>query len=85
MGAHAVPVEYKENPNEFVRLVIEEMIPRVAEENLAEFCDVFCEEGVFTVEQSEQILEAGKVYGLKPKKYMQMKLFNLAVQNLQQK
>ncbi|MDP9726000.1 imidazolonepropionase [Priestia aryabhattai] len=67
MGAHAVPVEYKENPDEFVRLVIEEMIPRVAEENLAEFCDVFCEEGVFTVKQSEQILEAGKVYGLKPK------------------
>ncbi|MDD1516019.1 imidazolonepropionase [Priestia megaterium] len=67
MGAHAVPVEYKENPDEFVRLVIEEMIPRVAEENLAEFCDVFCEQGVFTVEQSEQILEAGKVYGLKPK------------------
>lgn len=67
MGAHAVPVEYKENPDKFVHLVIEEMIPRVAEENLAEFCDVFCEEGVFTVEQSEQILEAGKVYGLKPK------------------
>ncbi|PGZ76539.1 imidazolonepropionase [Priestia megaterium] len=67
MGAHAVPVEYKENSDEFVRLVIEEMIPRVAEENLAEFCDVFCEEGVFTIEQSEQILEAGKVYGLKPK------------------
>ncbi|MED4067039.1 imidazolonepropionase [Priestia megaterium] len=67
MGAHAVPGEYKENPDEFVRLVIEEMIPRVAEENLAEFCDVFCEEGVFTIQQSEQILEAGKVYGLKPK------------------
>ncbi|MEH7367470.1 imidazolonepropionase [Priestia megaterium] len=67
MGAHAVPVEYKENPDEFVRLVIEEMIPRVAEENLAKFCDVFCEEGVFTIQQSEQILEAGKVYGLKPK------------------
>ncbi|PEE45812.1 imidazolonepropionase, partial [Priestia megaterium] len=44
-----------------------EMIPRVAEENLAKFCDVFCEEGVFTIQQSEQILEAGKVYGLKPK------------------
>ena len=67
MGAHAVPVEYKENPDEFVRLVIEEMIPRVVEENLAEFCDVFCEEGVFTIQQSEQILEAGKRYGLKPK------------------
>ncbi|MEJ9231021.1 imidazolonepropionase [Peribacillus butanolivorans] len=67
MGAHAIPVDYKENPEEFVRLVIEEMIPKVAEENLAEFCDVFCEEGVFTIEQSERILEAGKNFGLKPK------------------
>lgn len=67
MGAHAIPVDYKENPDEFVRLVIEEMIPKVAEENLAEFCDVFCEEGVFTIEQSERILEAGKNFGLKPK------------------
>ncbi|MED3689973.1 imidazolonepropionase [Peribacillus butanolivorans] len=67
MGAHAIPVDYKEDPDEFVRLVIEEMIPKVAEENLAEFCDVFCEEGVFTIEQSERILEAGKNFGLKPK------------------
>lgn len=67
MGAHAIPVDYKESPDEFVRLVIEEMIPKVAEENLAEFCDVFCEEGVFTIEQSERILEAGKNFGLKPK------------------
>ncbi|MFE4430219.1 imidazolonepropionase [Peribacillus butanolivorans] len=67
MGAHAIPVDYKENPDGFVRLVIEEMIPKVAEENLAEFCDVFCEEGVFTIEQSERILEAGKNFGLKPK------------------
>ncbi|MFC3885643.1 imidazolonepropionase [Bacillus songklensis] len=67
MGAHAIPMEYKENPDEFVRLVIEEMIPKVAEEGLAEFCDVFCEEGVFTVEQSERILKAGKKFGLKPK------------------
>lgn len=67
MGAHAVPTEYKENPDEFVRIVIEEMLPRVAAEKLAEFCDVFCEEGVFTVEQSEQILEAGKKWGLTPK------------------
>jgi imidazolonepropionase len=67
MGAHAVPPEYKENPDAYVDLVIEEMIPRVARENLAEFCDVFCEEGVFTVEQSERILEAGKRHGLRPK------------------
>lgn len=67
MGAHAVPVEYKENPDKYVQLVIEEMLPKVAEEGLAEFCDVFCEEGVFTVEQSAQILNAGKNYGLIPK------------------
>ncbi|MCY9017093.1 imidazolonepropionase [Priestia megaterium] len=67
MGAHAVPVEYKGNEDEFVRFVIEEMIPIVAKEELAEFCDVFCEEGVFTVEQSGRILQAGKAYGLKPK------------------
>jgi imidazolonepropionase len=67
MGAHAVPVEYKGNEDEFVRFVIEEMIPIVAKEELAEFCDVFCEEGVFTVEQSDRILQAGKACGLKPK------------------
>lgn len=67
MGAHAVPVEYKGNEDEFVRFVIEEMIPIVAKEELAEFCDVFCEEGVFTVEQSDRILQAGKAYGLKSK------------------
>ena len=67
MGAHAVPPEYKNNPEAFVSLIIDEMIPLAAKENLAEFCDVFCEDKVFTVEQSERILEAGKKYGLKPK------------------
>lgn len=67
MGAHAVPANYKENPDEFVRIVIEEMLPQVAKENLAEFNDVFCERGVFTPEQSRKILEAGKTYGLIPK------------------
>lgn len=67
MGAHAVPVEYKENPDEFVDIVINDMLPVVAEKELAEFNDVFCEEGVFTPEQSRRILEAGKKYGLKPK------------------
>ncbi|WP_126425532.1 imidazolonepropionase [Brevibacillus marinus] len=67
MGAHAVPQEYKHDPDEYVRIVIEEMLPRVAAEKLAEFCDVFCEQGVFTVEQSERILEAGKQWGLIPK------------------
>lgn len=67
MGAHAIPSKYQENSDEYVRLVIEEMIPVVAERGLADFCDVFCEEGVFTVEQSRRILEAGKKAGLKPK------------------
>ncbi|WP_420798603.1 imidazolonepropionase [Paenibacillus beijingensis] len=67
MGAHAVPPEYKGDPSAFVRLVTEEMIPAVARERLAEYCDVFCEEGVFTPEQSRSILEAGKKWGLKPK------------------
>lgn len=67
MGAHAVPAEYKDNPDEYVRIVIEDMLPKVAEEGLAQFCDVFCEKGVFTIEQSERILEAGKRWGLTPK------------------
>lgn len=67
MGAHAVPVEYKGRSAEYVRLLCEEMIPLVAQEHLAEFCDVFCETGVFTVAESEQILECGKRCGLMPK------------------
>lgn len=67
MGAHAIPLEYKSDPEEYVRIVIEEMLPAVAEESLAVFCDVFCEQGVFTIEQSERILEAGKKLGLIPK------------------
>jgi imidazolonepropionase len=67
MGAHAIPKEYKANPDAFVDLLIKEMIPKVAELGLAEFNDVFCEHGVFTPEQSKRILEAGKVHGLTPK------------------
>ncbi|MGD8191746.1 imidazolonepropionase [Brevibacillus ginsengisoli] len=67
MGAHAIPMEFKANPDDFVDLIIQEMLPKVAEENLAAFCDVFCEHGVFTLEQSERILEAGKAYGLRAK------------------
>jgi imidazolonepropionase len=67
MGAHAIPTAYKGNPDEFVRIVVEEMIPAVAQSGLAEFNDVFCEKGVFTPEQSERILEAGKKHGLIPK------------------
>ncbi|WP_332647621.1 imidazolonepropionase [Lysinibacillus sp. 54212] len=67
MGAHAVPKEYKGNEDAFVELIIEEMLPKVAAEGLAEFNDVFCEKGVFTPLQARRILEAGKRYGLIPK------------------
>jgi imidazolonepropionase len=67
LGAHEVPDEYRDRRARYVDLVIEEMIPQVAEEGLAEFCDVFCEEGVFSVEESERILKAAAAAGLKPK------------------
>ncbi|MDM5245970.1 imidazolonepropionase [Lysinibacillus sp. G4S2] len=67
MGAHAVPRDYKGREDEFVDVVIHDMLPKVAELKLAEFNDVFCEKGVFTPEQSRRILEAGKALGLTPK------------------
>ena len=67
LGAHAIPPEYKGNPHDYVNLIVEETIPKVAERRLAEFCDVFCEKNVFSLEQSKRILVAGKNYGLKPK------------------
>ncbi|QDQ00731.1 imidazolonepropionase [Lysinibacillus fusiformis] len=67
MGAHAVPAEYKGQEDAFVDVLINDMLPAIAEEKLAVFNDVFCEKGVFTPEQSERVLEAGKRYGLIPK------------------
>ena len=67
MGAHEIPPEYAGRKDDYVRLVIEEMIPAVAEKKLAVFCDVFCEEGVFSPEDSRRILEAGRRYGLEAK------------------
>ena len=67
LGAHAVPLEYKGNTHGYVNLIIEEMLPRVTEKALAEFCDVFCERNVFSLEQSRKILSAAKGYGLKSK------------------
>jgi imidazolonepropionase len=67
LGAHTVPKEFKDERNRYTDLLIQEMIPRVAEEKLAEFCDVFCEEKAFNLEESREILEAGKRCGLKPK------------------
>jgi imidazolonepropionase len=67
LGAHAIPPEYKGNTQDYVSLVVQDMIPKVAEKVLAEFCDVFCERGVFTLEQSKRILTAGKEHGLRAK------------------
>lgn len=67
LGAHAISAEYKGNTDGYVDTIIDEMIPKVAEQRLAEFCDVFCEKDVFTVEQSKRILIKAKEYGLKPK------------------
>jgi imidazolonepropionase len=67
MGAHEVPVEYRDRRRAYVDLVVNEMIPAVAREHAAESCDVFCETGVFTPEESREILEAGRAAGLAPR------------------
>ena len=65
LGAHVVPDEFKDNRSAYVDLLIEKMLPRVAAEKLAEFCDVFCEAGAFSVEESRRILTTAKRLGLK--------------------
>ncbi|MGA7669677.1 MAG: imidazolonepropionase, partial [Nitrolancea sp.] len=68
LGAHALPPD---QPREhYVRSIVEEMIPRVADEGLAEFCDAFCEEGYFTLDETREVLEAGLAHGLKPKLHL---------------
>jgi imidazolonepropionase len=64
LGAHDVPVEYREKREDYIALVINEMLPRVVEEKLAEYADVFCEERVFTIDESRQILMAARSRGL---------------------
>ena len=67
LGAHALPPAFKTHREDYIKLLCEEMIPEVAVQKLAKFCDVFCETGVFTADESRSILEAGKKYGLIPK------------------
>lgn len=67
LGAHAIPPEFADDTDGYVQHVIKDMLPIVADDELAEFCDVFCESGFFDVEQSRSILNEGKVYGLEPK------------------
>ncbi|MBI9065739.1 MAG: imidazolonepropionase [Salinivirgaceae bacterium] len=64
LGAHAVPANYKGRQYEYVDLVINEMIPKVAEEKLADYIDVFCDKGFFTVDETDRILKAGEKHGL---------------------
>lgn len=67
LGAHEIPEEYKSKRDAYVRLVTEKMIPEISRKRLASFCDVFCEKGVFTAQESEQILRCGRINGLTPK------------------
>ena len=67
LGAHAFPQPYKENRRGYIDLLINEMMPKIAEEQLADFCDIFCEQNYFTPEETIEILNAGKKYGLLPK------------------
>ncbi len=67
LGAHALPVEYKENKAGYLQMLIDEVLPVIAEEKLAEYIDIFCETGYFSVEDTELILKAGQKYGLQPK------------------
>lgn len=67
LAAHAFPMEYKENHQAYIDLIINEMLPQVSSEGLADYIDAFCEFGFFSVDETSQILEAGAKYGLKPK------------------
>ena len=67
LAAHAYPMEYKTDHQAYIDLIINEMLPKVAAEGLADYMDAFCEEGFFSVAETEQLLEAGWKYGLKPK------------------
>jgi imidazolonepropionase len=67
LGAHEIPDEYTGKREEYIRLIIEEMIPRVAAAKLARFCDIFCEDGVFSIDESRAILQAARSHGMKLK------------------
>ena len=67
LAAHAYPPEYKNNHEGYIKLIIDEMLPKIAGEDLADYIDVFCEQGFFSVEDTDKLLQAGARYGLKPK------------------
>ena len=70
LGAHAIPQEYKTNKSAYLDLIINEMLPQIAQEQLAEYIDIFCEEGYFSIEDTERLLEAAQSYGLLPKTHV---------------
>ena len=67
LGAHAYPMEFRENHQAYLNIIIQEMLPQIADEGLADYMDVFCEKGFFSAEETAQLLEASSKYGLKPK------------------
>lgn len=67
LGAHAIPKEYKNDPDAYMDLVINEILPKVAKEGLAEYIDIFCEKGYFSIKDTHRLLSAAKEHGLKPK------------------
>ncbi|PZR19640.1 MAG: imidazolonepropionase [Flavobacterium psychrophilum] len=67
LGAHAFPAEYKENHSGYIDLIVNEMLPKIAEEQLADYIDAFLETGYFSIEETERIMEAGKKYGMPAK------------------
>ena len=67
LGAHALPVEYKNNKDQYIQLIIKEMLPNINKEGLADYIDVFCETNYFSVDEMEKVIKAGSKYGLKPK------------------
>lgn len=67
LGSHAIPLEFKQNRKGYIDLIINEMLPQIAKENLADYIDTFCENGFYTVEETDYILKEGAKYGLKPK------------------
>jgi imidazolonepropionase len=70
LGAHAVPKDFKNNKQKYINLIIDKMLPEIAKENLADFIDIFCEVGYFSVDDADKILTAGKKYGLTAKTHV---------------